>query len=114
MSIQGKAKILRIFLNENAKYNNELLYEAMVKTAFEKGLAGSMVYRGMEGFGFCCKFCRTTHEGLTISTKCQPLVVEFVDTEEKLNALLPELKKMLKSGAMIMQDADIVFNEFEE
>lgn len=113
MAITGKAKILRIFLNETTKYEKGPLYDAIVKMAFEKGLAGSMVYQGLEGFGFCCKFCRRTHEGLS-APKCQPLVIEFIDTEEKLNELVPVLKTMLKSGAMLMQDANILFNEFEE
>lgn len=112
MSIEGKGKILRIFLNENTQSENGLLYEALVQTAFEKGLAGSMVFRGIEGFGFCCKQCRTIHEGMTIS-KCQPMVVEFIDSEEKLAQVIPVFKTMLKSGAMILQDADIIFNKFE-
>lgn len=111
MSVEGKAKILRIFLNEKTKLGNELLYEAIVQAAFKKGIEGSMVFRGVEGFGFCCDQCRTIHEGLTISVKCQPMVIEFIDTEAKLNELLPILKGMLKTGAMIMQDADIVFNQ---
>jgi len=112
MGVEGKGKILRIFLNENTKYENDLLYEAIVKKAFEKGLAGSMVFRGIEGFGFCCEHCRTIHEGMTIS-KCQPMVVEFIDSEEKLTEIIPVLKTMLKTGAMILQDADIIFNKFE-
>lgn len=110
MGIEGKGKILRIFLNENTKHGNDLLYEAIVKKAFENGLAGSMVFRGIEGFGFCCEYCRTVHEGLTIAP-CQPMVVEFIDTEEKLLDLIPVLKTMIKTGAMVLQDAEIVFNK---
>ncbi|ABA87594.1 protein of unknown function DUF190 [Syntrophotalea carbinolica DSM 2380] len=111
MGIEGKGKMLKIFLNENTKDGNELLYEKIVQTAFEKGLAGSMVFRGVEGFGFCCEKCRTIHEGLTIS-KCQPMVIEFIDTEEKLAELVPVLKGMLKTGAMIMQDVDVLFDKY--
>lgn len=111
MGIEGKGKILRIFLNENTKEGNELLYEKIVESAFKKGLAGSMVFRGVEGFGFCCEKCRTIHEGLTIS-KCQPMVIEFIDTEEKITQLIPVLKGMLKSGAMIMQDVDVLFDKY--
>jgi PII-like signaling protein len=111
MSIEGKGKILRIYLNETAKHGDGLLYEEIVKTAFEKGLAGSMVFRGFEGFGFCCEKCRTIHEGMTISP-CQPMVIEFIDTEEKLTALVPVIKGMLKAGAMIMQDVDVLFDKY--
>lgn len=110
MCIEGKGKNLHIFLNGNTQSENSLLYEAIVQTAFEKGLAGSMVFRGIEGFGFCCEQCRTIHEGMTIS-KCQPMVVEFIDSEEKLATVIPVFKTMLKSGAMILQDADIMFNK---
>jgi uncharacterized protein len=112
MSIEGKGKVLRIFLNENTRHGNTLLYEAIVTKAFEQGLAGSMVFRGIEGFGFCCRSCRTRSEGMTISS-CQPMVIEFIDSEEKLNELIPALKGMMKTGAIILQDADIIFNRFE-
>lgn len=111
MAVEGKGKILRIFLNENTKHENELLYEAIVQLAFKKGTAGSMVFRGLEGFGFCCEMCRTAHEGLTIGN-CQPLVIEFIDTEEKIAELVPLIKGMLKTGAVIMQDVDILFNQY--
>lgn len=111
MSIEGKGKLLRIYLNENTKGENGLLYEAIVNKAFAKGLAGSMVFRGMEGFGFCCTKCRTRHEGMTISD-CQPMVIEFIDTEEKLAEIISLIKPMMKTGAMIIQDADIVFNKY--
>jgi hypothetical protein len=111
MGVEGKGKLLRIYLNATHMQGNALLYEEIVKVAFEKGLAGSMVFRGTEGFGFCCDKCRTIHEGMTISP-CQPMVIEFIDNEEKITALIPVLKGMLKSGAMIMKDVDIVFNKY--
>lgn len=109
---EGNGKILRIFINENTRYENILLYEAIVKRAFELGLAGSMVFRGVEGFGFCCPSCRTRSEGMTISS-CQPMVIEFIDTETKLNELIPVVRGMVKTGAIILQDADIILNRFE-
>lgn len=112
MSNEGKGKILRIFLNETKRLGDKPLYEAIVEKAFQHGLAGSMVFRGLEGFGFCCKFCRTQVPSLTLS-KCQPMVVEFIDTEEKLKELIPVFRQMIKSGAMVMQDAEIVFNVCE-
>lgn len=112
MNTEGKGKILRIFLNENTRHGNTLLYEAIVQSAFEQGLAGSMVFRGVEGFGFCCPSCRTRSEGMTISS-CQPMVIEFIDTEAKLNELIPVVKGMMKTGAVIMQEADIILNRFE-
>jgi len=112
MAMDGKGKILRIFLNENSRYEDRPLYEALVQKAFQHGLAGSMVFRGIQGFGFCCKSCRTHGLGMTIS-KCQPMTVEFIDREEKLREIIPVFKEMLPTGAMIMQDAEIIFNRGE-
>ena len=82
MGVERKGKLLRIYLNENTKHEKGLLYQAIVDTAFKQGLAGSMVFRGNEGFGFCCAQCRTIQAGMTISP-CHPMVIEFIDTEEK-------------------------------
>jgi hypothetical protein len=49
---------------------------------------------------------------MTISA-CQPVVVEFIDTEEKMLTLIPVVKELLKTGAMIMQDVDILYNRFQ-
>ena len=112
MGTEGKGKLLRIYLNETKKLGDKPLYEAIVEKAFQNGLAGSMVFRGIEGAGFCCKVCRTQIPSLTIS-KCQPMVIEFIDTEEKLQALIPVLKGMISSGAMVMLDAEIIYNVCE-
>lgn len=111
MQFEGKGKILRIYLNANSRGEVGLLHEEIVQKAFQMGLAGSMVFNGTEGFGFCCPQCRTIHTGMTVSP-CQPMVVEFIDTEEKIRALIPVVKGMMKTGAMIVQDADIEFNKF--
>jgi PII-like signaling protein len=112
MQFEGKGKILRIYLNANAHHEGGLLYEAIVRKAFEMGLAGSMVFNGIEGFGFCCPQCRTIHTGMTVSP-CQPMVIEFIDREEKIRELAPVVKQMLKTGAMIVQDVEIEFNRFQ-
>lgn len=112
MSNEGKGKLLRIYLNETKRLGDKPLYEAIVEKAFQNGLVGSMVFRGIEGTGFCCEICRTQIPSLTIS-KCQPMVIEFIDTEEKLKELIPMLKGMIKSGAMVMMDAEIVHNVCE-
>lgn len=112
MSNEGKGKLLRIYLNETKQLGDKPLYEAIVEKAFQGGLAGSMVFRGIEGAGFCCKFCRTQIPSLTIA-KCQPMVIEFIDTEEKIKDLIPMLKSMVTSGAMVMIDAEIIHNVCE-
>ncbi|MGE4543687.1 MAG: DUF190 domain-containing protein [Pedobacter sp.] len=112
MGNEGKGKLLRIYLNETKRLGDKSLYEAIVEKAFKHGLAGSMVFRGIEGAGFCCKTCRTQIPSLTIS-KCQPMVIEFIDTEEKISTLVPILKKMVTAGAMVTMDAEVVHNVCE-
>jgi len=107
MSSEGKGKMLRIYLNETVKHGAKPLYEAIVAKAYEKGVAGSMVFRGIVGSGFCCEFCRTTVPSLS-EAKCQPMVIEFVDAGGRLDELVPVFKEMIKGGAMVMLDADII------
>ncbi len=101
--------MLRIYLNETVKFGDKPLYEAIVEKAYQLGIAGSMVFRGIEGSGFCCEFCRTTIPSLTVS-KCEPMVIEFVDADGKLDELVPVFKEMIKGGAMVMLDAEIIHN----
>lgn len=112
MGSEGKNQLLRIYLNETRRYGDKLLYDAIVETAYQHGLAGSMVFRGIEGSGFCCKVCRTQAPGLTLS-KCQPMVIEFIGAEEKMKVLIPRLKEMIAAGAMVVLDAEIVHNVCE-
>ncbi len=112
MQYEGKCKILRIYLNKFTHYENKFLYEVLVKKAHDMGLAGAMVFHGIEGFGFCCPGCRTLNLGVAAST-CQPLVAEFIDKEEKIREFLPIVKQIMKKGAIVVQDADIDFDNFQ-
>lgn len=113
MGNEAKDKLLRIYLNETKLLGDKPLYEAVIEKAFQNGLAGSMVFKGVEGSGFCCKVCRTQIPSLTIS-KCQPLVIEFVGSDEKIKELLPVFKGMVTAGAMVLLDAQIVHNVCEQ
>lgn len=111
MKYEGKGKLLRIYLNKYTHEEKELLYEVIVKKAHQTGLAGAMVFHGVEGYGFCCPGCRTLNLGVAASV-CQPLVAEFIDTEEKINAFLPVVKQFMKKGCIAVFDADLDFDTF--
>jgi hypothetical protein len=111
MKYEGKGKVLRIYLNKYNQHEKEFLYEVIVKKAYEMGLAGAMVFQGVEGFGFCCPACKTLNLGVTASA-CQPLIAEFIDTEENIKALLPFVKQVMKKGGIVVFDADIDFDNF--
>jgi hypothetical protein len=111
MEYQGKGKVLRIYLNKYTHQEKEFLYEVIVKKAHEMGVAGAMVFQGVEGYGFCCIGCKTLNLGVTASV-CQPLIAEFIDKEDKINGFLPFVKQNMKKGGIVMFDAELDFDSF--
>ena len=96
MKLEGDGKLLRIFLGESDRVNGRMMYEAIVRAARESGLAGATVLRGVEGFG--AKSRIHTAKILRLSEDL-PIIVEIVDTEEKINAFIPLVDELFsKSG----------------
>jgi PII-like signaling protein len=110
MKLAGEGKLLRIFLGEMDKLEHKPLYEAIVVKAHEVGLAGATVLRGVEGFGAVSRVIHTA-KILRLSEDL-PIVVEIVDTEEKLRNFLPlvdELFEKVGCGGMItIEKAEII------
>jgi PII-like signaling protein len=110
MKLEGEGKLIRIFLGESDKVNHQPLYEAIVRAAREKGLAGATVLRGVEGYGAVSRVIHTA-KILRLSEDL-PIVVEIVDTEEKIKSFMPEVDMLIekaKCGAMItLEKAEVV------
>ncbi len=110
MKLQGEGKLVRIFLGESDRTKHQPLYEAIVRAAREKGLAGATVLRGVEGYGAVSRVIHTA-KILRLSEDL-PIVVEIVDTEEKIKLFLPDVDKLIedaKCGAMItLEKAEII------
>jgi PII-like signaling protein len=87
VKIEGEGKLLRIFIGESDRYQGGALSEAIVRKARELGLAGATVWQGIEGFGARSRI--HTAKILRLSEDL-PIIVEIVDSEEKIRALLPE------------------------
>lgn len=108
MRLIGTGKLLRIFIGENDHYKEKLLYEAIILHAREKGIAGATVLRGIEGYGAHSHIHKTSFIDLSEDL---PIVVEIVDTEEKIEALLPDIDAMIEEsqcGAMVtMEKVDV-------
>lgn len=105
MQIEGEACLMRVFIGESDKSGGVALYEAIVRAARDTGLSGATVLRGVHGFGLTSHL-RTTRI-LDLSTDL-PIVVEIVDTREKVNAFLEPLNAMLEetgSGGLITLEA---------
>ena len=102
MSLSGEGKLLRIFIGESDKIHHKSLFEAIVLAAREFGIAGTTVLRGVEGFG---ANSRTIHSAKLLRlSEDLPIVIEAVDTEEKITAFLPMVNELLESsggGAMV-------------
>jgi hypothetical protein len=100
MTINENGILLRVFIGESDKFERKPLYEAIVQKVRELGLAGATVLRGTEGFG-AHSVVHTTHL-LEMSTDL-PIVIEVVDTEDKIKLLLPHLETTVQEGMITME-----------
>ena len=109
MELKGKAKLVRIFVGESDVLHHASVYEQIVIEARKRGLAGATVTRGIMGFGGSSRI--HTAKILRLSEDL-PLIIEIVDTEEKINDFLPVLNEMFEesnSGGLItMEEVDII------
>ena len=105
MQIPTDAVLLRIFLGESERWEHIPLYEAIVMAARAAHLAGATVLRGPMGFGKSSRL--HTAKILRLSVDL-PLVIEIVDSEEKINAFLPTLDKMMGGGLVTMEKVKVL------
>jgi PII-like signaling protein len=104
MQIPRAAVLLRIFLGENDRHEHRPLYEAIVLKARELQLAGATVLRGPMGFGHSSRL--HTAKILRLSEDL-PVVIEIIDGEDKINAFLPELERMMGSGLVTLERVEV-------
>lgn len=97
--------LLRIFLGEADEYQRRPLYKAIVLRARELGIAGATVLRGGMGFGRSAHLHNANILRLSLDL---PMIVEIVDTAQKIDTFLPELQRMMRSGLITMERAEIV------
>ena len=105
MTLPRDAMLLRVFLGEDDKFHSRPLYEAIVLKAREAQLAGATVLRGHMGFGHSSRI--HTSKILRLSEDL-PLVIEIVDTEEKIKAFLPTLDAMMQSGLVTLEKVQVL------
>lgn len=101
-----EGKLLRIFLGENDHHDNVPLYEWIILQAREHGLAGATVLRGIAGFGANSRL--HTAKILRLSSDL-PIIVEIIDTEDKIDAFLPVIDHAVTDGLATVEKADIRF-----
>lgn len=105
MNLPEDAMLLRILIGESARWHHQPLYEAIVMMARENGLAGATVLRSPMGFGASSRV--HTAKILQLSNDL-PIVIEIVDTEEKLNDFLPILDEMMGGGLVTLEKVKVI------
>ena len=105
MKLEGEGFLLRIYLGEQDEWHHSPLYEAIVLKAREMGLAGATVLRGPMGFG--ARSHLHTAKILRLSEDL-PVLIEIVDKEDKINAFVPELDKMMGDGLVTLEKVRVI------
>lgn len=107
---EGERTLMRIFLGESDRctggpHKGKPLHEALLVLFRERGFAGATVLRGIAGFGASAKV--HTDRILRLSLDL-PIVIEVVDTEERIQELLPELDRMIGGGLITLERAHVI------
>ena len=105
MKLPEQGKLLRIFIGEGDQYKGKPLYEAIVLKARELNLAGATVLKGVMGYGANSRL--HTSKVLRLSED-MPLIIEIVDTEEKLELIMPFLELTVTEGLITVEAAKVI------
>lgn len=105
MQLPHDAMLLRIFFGERDRFAGRPLFDAIVQKARELHLAGATVLRGPIGYG---SNSRVHRANLLEISEDLPMVIEIVDTEEKIDGFLPELERMMGSGLVTLEKVKVI------
>ncbi|MFA6243038.1 MAG: DUF190 domain-containing protein [Candidatus Hydrogenedentales bacterium] len=105
MHVPEDGCLLRILIGESDRWQHRPLYEAIVLKARELHLAGATVLRGPMGFGATSRLHTT--KVLRLSEDL-PIVIEIVDSKERINSFLPLIEEMVKEGLVTMEDVKVI------
>lgn len=103
--LEGDAVRLTIFIGEADQYHHRPLFTEIVHRAHQAGIAGATVLRGIEGFGASSRV--HTSRLVSLSTDL-PVAVILVDTQEKVDAFLPQLDELISEGLVIQDQVHVV------
>ena len=101
----GENVLMRIFIGEVDRYNHRPLYEALLELLRKEDFAGATVLRGLSGFGAHSVY--HTQKLLDLSADL-PLIVEVVDTQEKIDAIMPRIDEMMGGGMITLEKATVI------
>jgi uncharacterized protein len=112
MKLTGKCKVLRIFLDENLKLKNQLLYRAIVRKLLDLKMAGATVFKAVEGFG---SHAHLHDSGVLELSENLPMVIEAVDRPAQIRKALREIEPMLPTHCLVtIQDIQVLHYHLPE
>ncbi|MBF0473285.1 MAG: DUF190 domain-containing protein [Nitrospirae bacterium] len=105
IKLQGKAKMLKIIVSEDDTWEGQPLYEAIVNRLIMMDIAGSTVYKALAGYGPHHRYHKKHF--LTPAGEL-PIMIFVVDTEDKINQVIPVLDTMVNEGIVVLSDVDVI------
>jgi PII-like signaling protein len=105
MKLEGTAKMLRVIISEDDKWEGEPLYEAIVKRLIMTDIAGATVYKAIAGYGPHKRY----HKKKTLATHGElPILITVMDTEEKINKVIPILDELVGEGIVVLSNVQVI------
>jgi PII-like signaling protein len=105
LRIEGKAKLMRIYIGESDRWKDKPLHKALVEAMRANDIAGVTVYRGILGYGAHRRVHRD--KPFHLSRDCS-IMLSVIDTEKKLQSFLPLVEEMVEEGLVVLSDVDII------
>ena len=102
---KGERVLMRIHIGERDHREGKPLYQEIIGLLRERGYAGATVFRGIMGFGASSRVHRETFFGLSSDL---PIVIECIETEARIKAILPELDKMINGGMVTLERVKVI------
>jgi len=100
----GKAKLLKVYVGEKERFKNKPLYQYLVHWLKGQGIIGVTVFRGIEGYGQD----KVLHSARLLELSSDlPIILEIVDTEEKIDLIVPEVSKMVPKGLVYTVNVEV-------
>ena len=105
MKLEGKAKMLRIVISEDDKWEGEPLYEVLVKRFIMQDIEGATVYKAIAGYGPHKRY----HKKKTLAAHGElPILITVMDKEENINKILPVLDELVTEGIVVLSDVNVI------
>lgn len=105
MKVEGTGKLLRIFVGESDRWGHQPLYTAIVEAARKAGLGGATVFKGIEGYGGHS----VVHAARVFDLSSDlPVLIEIVDSEERVRNFITQLDGMVKEGLVTMESVEVI------